>query len=312
MRKTVILLATAALALGLFTPTAASAKSKRYSISVSVSVYTHADRKITKMKVIDVSRDHEKDKVRLTGKVKRGPVKGQRVRVYAVNTDDSRKKRNLGTVKLSRGGKFVVWHHPPRGGRWRYEIVKASSGRYKGTTKRVHVDAFHWTYLHELADVRSMRLTGDRREYVGPRTRADRLGTRWTEELVFGGSSAVTFPTAAYRCKKISLKAGISNNTEDNVVSGTMSFLGGSTVLKRLTMSKGQAPFDNAGNDSASKRFRDSLKPNRNLTVQVAAPVFAPVDPDAGSTVTNDLTDLRFILGNAKVFCTFPSVNLDI
>lgn len=305
MRKLLILPIAFIVMAGLMSP--AEAASKRYSLSVKDRAYEYISKgKYRSQPVIDVSSGHQRDYVKISGRVKRGPVKGKSVRIYATNTNDPRRAKNkyVGKAKLSKSGKYSKKIKPPRGGRWKYTVKIASSGKYKGRSASTSIDAYHWTFAHEFPSSPRVSLqVGEGREYVGPDVRRGRKvysGTRWGNQFAMNGGSTVTFNLSPYRCKKITFKTGVSDETPDEARSGQIRFSQGSRTLAAPRMTLNQEPFDAGGSGKYATSVRNSLKPNRALTITV---------PATAATSEEPAPQVRFIVGNPKLFCTFPSVN---
>jgi hypothetical protein len=304
MRATIkaglLLAASAALVAGTLGP--AEAASKHYKVGLTLTAYEIHGKKSTSHKLMDVSNDHEGDYIKIAGKVRGGPVKGKRVRIYATNTSDNNKTRYIGSAKLSKSGKFSKRDTPPRGGRWEYKVVKDKSGKYRGASKTRRINAFHWTHMYELhqggaynqpagtGDVQILR--GAARERTGPNIKPGKhvySGYQWTEEFAINGGSSAGFDVTGYQCKKINMKIGISDSSP--VDTGTIRVSQEGRTLLNLTMSKDQEPFDAMVENRQTRAFKDSLKANGKVQIAVETP------------------GARFIVGNPKVYCTFPSVN---
>lgn len=299
MRKLLILPIAMLVVAGLVSP--AEAASKSYSLTVKDRAYEYVSPgKYRDQPDIDVSSGHSRDYVLISGRVKRGPVKGKSVRIYATNTNDPKYAKNtyVGKAKLSKKGKFSKRVKPPRGGRWQYKVVIAKSGRYKSKSKIATVDAFHWTNFSELRSTQGIPgiewQYGADRDVSGP-NRNGLEGSRWTNQLAMFGGSAVTFPTKAYRCRKVTVKVGVSDETPDESQTGTFQLVQNGAAKASFTMTKNQTPFDGSGSDSRAKKFRDSVTDKRDMTLRVL------------STAPNP--QVKFIIGNPKAFCTFPSTN---
>ncbi len=321
MRKLLALPLGLAIAASLMT-SPAEAAGKGYSISASNRTYEYIKPgryKYLSKTVMDVSRGHERDYLLLAGRVKRGPTKGRYVKIYATNTNDPEYRKNtyLGRIKLGSSGKFSKKIRPPHGGRWKYRVTIASSGRYKSASRTTTLDAFHWTFLHELTNLANVPgITEQRdgeREYVGPdvTSSSGRVypGTRWGSQFAIEGGSLVTFKTRSYRCKKLTLKTGISDETPARARSGRIEFLQNSKVLVNLDMTWNQRPFDASGNDAAAVRFRNIISASHDVTVRVPTSGLAPEPTEESG---EPAPEVRFIVGNAKAFCTFPSINKDL
>lgn len=290
---------------------AAKAKPK-YSISMKNESfeYVNGKYKYLSKSVIDVSNSHRRDYVKISGRVKGGPVKGKYLRIYATNTNDPKYRKNtlIAKIKLPKSGKFSRTVRPPRGGRWKYTAKINKSGKYRAASRTTTMDAFHWTHLHELTDIEGTPgvtiQRGDDRDYVGPgEDKKDKK--RWGDQFAIDGGASVTFATRAYRCKKLSLKTGVSQNTPRNAQSGRIEFVQNRKVRISKTMKNGDWAFDAAGSDAAARKFRDSITSSYDLTMRVVT-----TDPDA--TQSDPKAEVRFIVGTSKAFCTFPSINKDL
>lgn len=299
VRKLLILPIAFIVMAGLMSP--AEAASKRYSLTVKDRAYEYVSKgKYRSHSVIDVSKGHERDYVKISGRVKRGPVKGKYVRIYATNTNDPKYPNNryFGKAKLSSKGKFSKRVRPTNGGRWKFRVVVKSAGGYKGTSRTASIDAFHWTDVDELVSLNNLPgitvQRGESREFTGPNYKRY-PGTRWTNQFAMTGGSQVTFPTKAYRCKKISFKVGVSDSTPDESPSGIFRLVQNGAVKASLTMTRNDPYFNATDSNARSTKVRNSVSASRDITFRVLASGAAPEE------------QVKFIVGNPKAFCTFPA-----
>jgi hypothetical protein len=287
----------------------AEAARAKYSVSMKNQSYEYVKGKYKYLStsVIDVSNSHRRDYVLLSGRVKGGPTKGKYLRIYATNTNDPKYRKNtqIAKIKLPKSGKFKHKVRPPRGGRWKYTAKINKSGKYRAASRTTTMDAFHWTHLYELTDIDGTPgvtiQRDDDRDYVG-RGSAEK---RWGDQFALDGGASVTFKTRAYRCKKLSLKTGVSQNTPHNAQSGRIEFVQNRKVVASKSMRNGDPHFDAAGSDSAARKFRDSITSKHDVTMRAIT-----TDPEAEQT--DPKAKVRFIVGNSKAFCTFPSINKDL
>ena len=283
MRKALLL--TIAFAV-LLAPTAANAGSA-YKIAVSVDP-----------KLMDV---FHRTKVTVSGRVTGGPVKGRSVAITAVNTNDSFRSLYLGTAKLSSSGRFSKGFVPPRGGRWTFKVVKAAVGSHRRATSSTrYVDAFQWALFHEFptglnlptadTDLVQHFGTDDPREATATeKPDAGYRGFHFSTYAIQGGGTLVV-DTRGYRCKKMLIAVGVSERSPADA--GTISVTQGSRTLFTKYMRKGDSTFESSKDDAV----RNSVIPQYVLRIGVAAPAVNAPNP-------------RFVLGNGRAFCTFPSFN---
>lgn len=274
MRKTLIIVAAAALAL--VPVTAAQASTKQYKISYAVSPA-----------VIDVSPNHS-DRATVSGRVTGGPVKGRSVHLYATNTNAPGSKRvDLHTVSLSSSGRFTKSWHPPRGGRWVFTVSRPTYGSYRGTTVATKsVDAFEFVDISRFYQSGRNNLPAAATPLVGTVPgHVERLkvagGTLnfGVEYFVQGGASAV-FDVSGYRCKKLSMHLGISSASQASA--GTYETMLDTTRLASYSGSRAKSDNEQTGTYTVTGHFN-------KVTIQVAPP-----------------TSVRVLVGNPKVFCTYP------
>lgn len=318
MRKLLVLVLAALVAAGVMSP--AQASTRKYSVSVSLLAYerhdadrTHSSAYYTTSNVIDVSNDHEADFVSVRGKVTGGPVKGRTVSIYGTNTNGDGVRRKIGTAALSSSGRYSFRYHPPVGGRWTFMAYKTAAGSYRADSASRSIDAFQFAYLWEFYDPADSTpagtpLVGRLEKSDEPDVREFVNGKRWGSELFVEGGATAVFDIRGYRCKKMMIEYGVSDQSK--ATTGTIRVFQSTLTRMQATMSKGQDPVEettaekNSLNKDSEGRFHDWV-----LRIAVAP---SPVDPDAPVDPSYPATehDIRFIVGNAKVFCTFPSVNI--
>lgn len=306
MRSLLLLLVAGALSLTVLSP--AEAATRTYSVSsLKVQVYDGA---LRDWRDIDLSDDHEDDYVRIRGKITGGPVRGKSIRITATNTDNPLEEARARTVSLTSDGSFSYKDHPPRAGRIRYDIRKATSGRYRGTTRTTYVNAWAFFGLEE------MRLKADPTQGVvtgaeGPvsyRTSDEKIhdGSRfrgYDVMYVVNGGQTLTADLSGWRCKKFTMHAGVSTGSRQT--SGSYSTRLGSTAIPQLsglrsleqTRDKLTVPVKTTTSDD----FRFT-----SVRIAVAAVPERADDPQTAENEESHATDIRFMVGLPKVFCTYP------
>ena len=229
----------------------------------------------------------------IKGKVKGAKVKGKKVSFYATNTHTAAQKRKyIGSAKLDKKGRFSKKFKPSEGGSYRIEIIKkAGSGRAAGS-KTIIAHAYEWPILSHFYDAAASN-PDPARPLV---TRADKEQTgngrdasgRWSTSYAIQGTGAAVFTTGGYNCWRFNLKLAVSQSSPAST--GTFRISQGNKVLAVKTMSKGDAYWE----------------PSRSLSERFDAnqPFVVSVSPEAGAA---DPTAVRFILGNPKASCTYPS-----
>jgi hypothetical protein len=249
-------------------------------------------------KMVDVSsKTGSLRRTTISGRVSGGPVKGRTVRITATNTTNGKTHKTY-KVKLGSSGTFSKRFEPPRGGVWKMTAAIGADGRTKGARKSVKFDAFHWTFLHELYEdsgaLNKPAKTSGVTHRSGKSAQWFVRGQRYNASafLIKGGNSAV-IDVRGYQCKKISFKVGVEDRSTAS--RGSFKFYQPAKgkkdrVIKAATMKRKQKAYD-AMNSHA---VRNRLIPTRPLHIRA-------YNPNKGN--------LRVLVGNAKVFCTFPSIN---
>lgn len=268
-------------------PTTSATAASSYRVSVSSS-----------QKMVDVSsKKASLRRTTISGRVTGGTVKGRSIRITATNTTNGKKYKTY-TVKLGSSGKFSKRFEPPRGGVWSMTATISAKGNTRAASKSVKFDAFHWTYLHELYDdsgaLNKPAKTSGVTHRSGKSAQWFVRGQRYNASafLIKGGNSAV-IDVRGYQCKKISFKVGVEDKSSAS--KGRFKFYQPAKgkkdrVIKAATMKRKQKAYD-AMNSHA---VRNRLVPTRPLHIRA-------YNPSKGN--------LRILVGNAKVFCTFPSIN---
>lgn len=251
-------------------------------------------------KLVDVSSKTKSLRdTKISGRVKGGPVKGRKIRITAYNTSNNNKRYKSYTVKLSSKGRFSKTFEPPVGGVWRLTATIARKGRVKAATRSIHLDAFHWTFVHEFYNKsgqlnRPATTTGVQHR-VGLSDPWKVAGKRFffSSFYVAGGNTAVV-DIRGYKCKKITFRVGVEDGSEATAGTYKISQPSGTNperIIKAGTMKRGEPAFE----AFHSRTIRDRLLPNRPLEFR-------------SYTAANG-EDIAFLFGTAKVFCTFPSIN---
>lgn len=283
MRKLLILLAAGAVAVGMFSP--AEAATRKFSISA------HADNR--KMDLDSGSGGNRTTKI--IGRVAGGKVKGKKVSLYATNLDTAAKtRRYLGSARLSSKGRFSKTFSPSEGGTYLVEVKKSAGNGRKTTIKQVRVQAFEWPLLkHFYNDSASNPYPSLRR--LVQRSDKEQTGTgrvsneRWSLSYAIHGTGTAVFDIAGYKCWRFNLKLAVSQKSPRGSA-GTFVISQGGHVLAQEHMAWGD-------------RF---WEPSRALSEQLRSdvPFQVSILPDAGAL---DPTAVRFVLGNPKASCTYPS-----
>ncbi len=285
MRKILVIVASLAVAVGMVSPAEAASK-KKFSIAA------HADNR--KMDLDSTTGGNRTTKI--IGRVTGAKVKGKKVALYATNTDTAaQKRRYIGSAKLNSKGRFSKTFKPSEGGSYVIEIVKRASNGRKTTTKRVKVEAFEWPILkHFYNDAASnpnpatpVRLVQRAdKEQTGP----GRVSTeRWSTSYALHGTSRAVFDIAGFKCWRFNLKLAVSQSSPRGSA-GTFVISQGGTEVARQHMAWGDKYWE----------------PSRSLSEKLSAnsPFVVSILPEAGAS---DPTAVRFILGNPKASCTYPS-----
>jgi hypothetical protein len=275
VRKIMILVAALAVSIGMFSP--AEAATKKYSVS------GYADNR--KMDLDSSTGGNRTTKIK--GKVKGGKLKGKKVAFYATNTRTAaQKRRYIGSATLSSKGGYSKLFKPSEGGTYVIEVVKkAGSGRAAGS-KKITVHAYEWPILSHFHDAAASTLVSraDKEQTGSGRSSSE----RWSTSYAIQGTGSAVFTTGGYMCWRFNLKLAVSQSSRDST--GTFQISQGSRVIARKTMSKGDRYWE------PSRSLSETLHPELPFVVSVI--------PEAGAT---DPTAVRFILGNPKASCTYPS-----
>lgn len=229
----------------------------------------------------------------IRGRISGGNVKGQRVTIYATNTNLANPRRTkLGTVRLSSKGVFTKRFAPRRNhaGRYKIEIVKPARGRTPARTRTLYINAYQFVDMKHFYDAGTPSAQAG---LVGPSNR-ERFanGTYYRQAFFANGGSEIVFNTAGYNCIAMLFKTGISY--ERSRVGGTFSVVlrssaGEVTLVPRRSMDRGQRLYE------PSKRIQKRMRASRNFVFRV----------DASSAVS-DQRELRYVLGRPRVACTYP------
>lgn len=285
MRKLLIVLATLAVAAGMFSPAEAASK-KTFSISA------HADNR--KMDLDSSTGGNRTTKI--TGRVKGGKVKGKKVSLYATNLDTAAKSRRyLGSAKLSSKGRFSRTFAPSEGGSYLVEITKKAGNGRKTTTKQIRVQAFEWPLLKQFYNDAASNPDPAAPVRLVQRADKEQTGTgrvsneRWALSYAIHGTGRAVFDIAGNRCWRFNLKLAVSQASPRDSA-GTFVISQGGTELARARMSWGERFWE------PSRSLSERLNPNVPFEVSIV--------PDAGVA---DPTAVRFVLGNPKASCTYPS-----
>lgn len=285
MRKVLIILAALAVAAGMFSPAEAASK-KKFSISA------HADNR--KMDLDSSTGGNRTTKI--TGRVKGGKVKGKKVTLYVTNLDTvAKSRRYLGSAKLSSKGRFTTTFAPSEGGSYLVEITKKAGGGRTTTTKQIRVQAFEWPLLKQFYNDAASNPDPATPVRLVQRADKEQTGTgrvsneRWALSYAIHGTGKAVFDIAGFRCWRFNLKLAVSQ-TSPRDSAGTFVITQGGTELARARMSWGERFWE------PSRSLSERLNPN--------APFEVSIIPDAGVA---DPTAVRFVLGNPKASCTYPS-----
>jgi len=281
MRKILIVIAALAVSIGMFSPAEAAQKKFR------VSGYSD-NRKMD----LDSSTGGNRTTT-IKGKVTGARVKGKKVYFYATNTHTAAQKRKyIGSAKLNKKGRFAKKFKPSEGGSYRIEIIKKAGGGRAAGSKIITAHAYEWPSLSRFYDAAASN-PDPARALVG---RADKEQTgngrvasgRWSTSYAIQGTGSAVFSTGGYNCWRFNLKLAVSQSSP--VSTGTFRISQGSRVLASKTMSKGDAYWE----------------PSRTLSERFDAnqPFVVSISPEAGAS---DPTAVRFVLGNPKASCTYPT-----
>lgn len=278
MRKILTLLAAVALSVGLFSP-AEAAKKKHFSVT------GHADNR--KMDLDSSTGGNRTTKIK--GKVKGGNVKGKKVVFYATNTDSAaQKRRYIGSAKLSSKGKYSKTFKPSEGGSYLIEVVKKSGGGRAANTKKIRVEAFEWPILNgRFYNAAASTLVG--------RADKEQTGTgkapnqRWSTSYAIQGTGKAVFNIAGFKCWRFNMKLAVSQQSPRGSA-GTFVVAQGGREIARGRGEWGGGYWE----------------PSRSQSEKLVSylPLEVSIIPDAGVA---DPTAVRFILGNPKASCTYPT-----
>jgi hypothetical protein len=285
MRKALIVLASVVVTLGLFSP--AEAAKKRYVVS------GHADNR--KMDLDSSTGGNRTTKIK--GKVRGGKLKGKTVVFYATNTDTAAKKRRyLGSAKLSSKGTYSKTFRPSEAGSYLIEVhKKAGSGR-AAATKKIRVEAFEWPILNG----RFYNAAASNPDPAAPRvlvSRSDKEQTgtgkspseRWSTSYAIHGTGKAVFDIAGFKCWRYNMKLAVSQQSPRGSAGTFVVAQGGREIAR--------------GRGEWGGRF---WEPSRAQSEKLVSnlPLEVSIVPDAGVA---DPTAVRFVLGNPKASCTYPT-----
>ena len=285
VRKVLAIAAALVVTVGMTSPAEAASK-KSFSISA------HADNR--KMDLDSSTGGNRTTKI--NGRVKGGKLKGKKVVIYATNLDTAAKSRRyLGSAKLNSKGRFSKLFKPSEGGTYAIEIQKKAGNGRKTTTKTIKVQAFEWPLLKHFYDDAASNPDPASPVRLVQRADKEQTGTgrvsneRWSLSYAIHGTGKAVFNIAGYKCWRFNLKLAVSQSSPRDSA-GTFVVSQGGTELARARMTWGQ-------------RF---WEPDRALSERLAAdvPFEVSILPDAGVA---DPTAVRFILGNPKASCTYPT-----
>ena len=284
MRKLLIVLAATAVAVGMLSPAEAAA-SKKFAISA------YADNR--KMDLDSGSGGNRTTKI--IGRVKGGKLKGKKVALYATNLSTAATaRRYLGSAKLSSKGRFVKTFKPSEGGRYVIEVKKSAGNGRRSTIKQVKVQAFEWPLLKHFYDNAASNPPTSPRHLV-QRADKEQTGTgrasneRWGLSYAIQGTGTAVFDITGFACWRFNLKLAVSQSSPRGSA-GTFVISQGGSQLAREHMAWGQRFWE------PSRALSERLNPNLPFQVSIL--------PDPG---VSDPTAVRFILGNPKASCTYPS-----
>jgi hypothetical protein len=281
VRKVLILLAAIAVAVSVFSPAEAAKAKKKYSIS------GYADNR--KMDLDSASGANRSTKIK--GKVKGGKVKGKTVVFYATNLETAAKKRRyLGSAKLSSKGGFSKLFKPSEGGSYLIEVYKKAGSGRKAATKKIRVEVFEWPILDRFYNEAASN--PDPASRLVERADKEQTGTgrsaneRWSTSYAIANGGAAVFDIAGFKCWRFNLKLAVSQKSR--AATGIFQITQGNRIVARQQMTRGDAPWE------PSRALSETLNANLPLVVSIEA---ANADPTA----------VRFVLGNPKASCTYPT-----
>lgn len=285
MRKVLAVLAALAVVVGMTSPAEAASR-KKFSISA------HADNR--KMDLDSSTGGNRTTKI--SGRVKGGKVKGKKVVLYVTNTDTAAKtRRYLGSAKLNSKGRFSTTFKPSEGGSYVIEIQKKASGGRQTTIKTIKVEAFEWPLLKQFYDDAASNPDPASPVRLVQRADKEQTGTgrvsneRWALSYAIHGTGRAVFNIAGYKCWRFNLKLAVSQKSPRDSA-GTFVVSQGGAELARARMAWGERFWE------PSRALSERLNPNVPFEVSIL--------PDAGVA---DPTAVRFILGNPKASCTYPT-----
>lgn len=233
---------------------------------------------------------------KISGRVKGGKVKGKKVVLYVTNTDTAAKtRRYLGSAKLNSKGRFSTTFKPSEGGSYVIEIQKKASGGRQTTIKTIKVEAFEWPLLKQFYDDAASNPDPASPVRLVQRADKEQTGTgrvsneRWALSYAIHGTGRAVFNIAGYKCWRFNLKLAVSQKSPRDSA-GTFVVSQGGAELARARMAWGERFWE------PSRALSERLNPNVPFEVSIL--------PDAGVA---DPTAVRFILGNPKASCTYPT-----
>jgi hypothetical protein len=257
MRKTVLLLATAALVAAPLTSAEAASK---YRVSASVS-----DNKLDL-----TSHDGSNRSTRIKGKVKGGKVKGKKVYIYASNTSARNQAyKYIGSDKLSSAGRFDKTWKPKDGGTYVIKVVKR-----KGNGRAEGVDRTR-LYVYQFTDLAKF----DGNTGNPAVRRVDKAGSvggqNWSTAYEIDPGATATFNTQGYYCFRINFKIGVSDRTGG---SGSYRIFQGSRTIKAGNLSRGDTFVE------PTKTETKRMKAGDPVQVSVSGTTFVLGNPKAACT----------------------------
>ncbi|MET0930148.1 MAG: hypothetical protein ABWX74_11550 [Aeromicrobium sp.] len=282
MRKLFIILAVLAVSVGTFSP--AEAATKKFSVS------GHADNR--KMDLDSATGGNRTTKIK--GKVKGGNVKGKTVVFHATNTDTSAKKRRyLGSAKLNSKGVYSKTFRPTEGGSYLIEVTKKAGGGRRADTKTIRVEAFEWPILkHFYNDAAS---NPDPASRLVERSDMEQTGTgrvsneRWSTSYAIHGTGKAVFDITGFKCWRFNLKLAVSQQSPRGSAGTFVVAQGGREIAR------GRGEY-------GGTFWEPSRAQSEKLVSHV--PLEISIIPDADAA---DPKAVRFVLGNPKASCTYPT-----
>jgi hypothetical protein len=266
VRKTILLLATAALVAA---PLTSAEAASRYRVSASVS-----DDKLDL-----TSHDGSNRSTRIKGTVKGGKLKGKKIYFYASNTSARNQAyKYIGSDRLSSRGRFEKTWRPREGGTYQIKAVKRKgSGRSEGVD-RTRVYVYHYTNLARFdgnagnPGVRRVDKSGS----VG--------GQNWSTAYEIDPGATATFTTQGYYCFRINFKIGVSDRTGG---SGSYRVYQGGRMIKSGSLSRGDKFVEPTKTESKRMRAGEPVR------VEASGATFVLGNPKAACTYPQRATPVR-------------------